>query len=145
MSAEKNAISISNYNDLILEAKKQPEHQQMLFVFTKVAPPESSSKKELELFNAGKGGILTPIMCVDKSIDELKNFSDLSKEAEQMSQDWKIVFVACLDGIAGDTLTNEKIENSLKDMVQNIQQGMVSRYLTFDNTGELINMSPSRT
>ena len=141
MSAEARAISISNFNDLMFEAKKQQEHQQMLFVFTKVEAPESNNKKEVELFHAGKGGILTPVMCVDKSIDELKNFLDLSKESEQMSQDWKVVFVACLDGIVGDKLTNAKVDDSLKGMVQYIRQGMISKYLAFDNNGELINMS----
>ena len=141
MSVAESAISISNYNDFLLEAKKQPQHQQVLFVFTKAEPPESQSTKEIELFNAGKGGILTPIMAVDKSIDELKSFESLSKEAQQMSPDWKVVFVACLDGIVDDTLTNEKVDDSLKDMVQGIQQGMVSKYLAFDNDGELINMS----
>ena len=110
----------------------------MLFVFTKAESPEGPSKHEVELFNAGKGGVLTPIMCVDKSLDDLNDFSDLAKEAEQMSKDWKVVFVGCLDGKVGEKLNNEKIDNSLKDMVQGIQQGMVSRYLAFDNYGELI-------
>jgi len=77
-------------------------------------------------------------MCVDKSLDDLKDFADLAQEAENMSQEWKIVFVACLDGKIGEKLTNDKVENSLKDMIKYIHQGMVSKFLAFDNEGELI-------
>lgn len=131
-------MSISSYKDLLSEANKQPEHQQLLFVFAKAEPSESKSEEEMALFNAGKGGVLTPVMCIDKPLDELSDFADLSKEAEQMSEDWKIVFVGCLDGKIGEKLNNEKIDKHLKDMAQSIQQGMVSNYLAFDNDGELV-------
>jgi hypothetical protein len=113
----------------------------LLFVFTKAEAAADSSKQEIESFKAGKGGVLTPVVGVDKSIDELDNFAGLSVEAEKMSKDWKVVFVGCLDGKVAEKLDAEKVDNCLKDMVQNIQQGMVSKYLAFDNEGDLINLA----
>jgi hypothetical protein len=39
---------------------------------------------------------LEPIMCVDKTLDELSNFTDLVTESESIEPNWQLVLVACL-------------------------------------------------
>jgi hypothetical protein len=54
----------------------------LLFVFLQVALPEDHSDADKARFDAGQGGELQAIMCVDKNLDELTDFADLIKESE---------------------------------------------------------------
>ena len=134
-------MNISNYAELLNAARQQPEPQRLLFVFTQPELPEGYTEAQNQNFQAGTGGVLTPQMCTDKALDELGDFSDLVQESRQMGQDWKIVFVAGLAGHGGVMPSTEAAQEPLKAMVSSIQNGAISRYLAFDQDGNLVQFS----
>jgi len=134
-------MNISNYADLLKAARQQPEPQRLLFVFTQPELPDGYTEAQKRDFQAGRGGVLTPQMCTDKALGELGDFSDLVQESRQMGPDWKIVFVACLAGRAGVMPSSEEAQEHLKTMIHSIQNGAISRYLAYDQDGELVRFS----
>ncbi|MDO9366725.1 MAG: hypothetical protein Q7T58_10410 [Methylotenera sp.] len=132
-------INISNYESLLSAAKQQVEPQRLLFLFLKASLPEDHKQDQENRFHAGQGGELQPIMCVDKTLDELGSFSDLVAEAERMEQDWKIVLIACISGKYGLAPNSDEAELPLKIMTQTVLDGGdLSKYLAFDKEGTLI-------
>ncbi|MCK4493845.1 MAG: hypothetical protein KAU26_07295, partial [Methylococcales bacterium] len=90
-------------------------------------------------FESGQGGALKTIMCVDKNLSDLTDFSDLVIESKQMDQDWNIVLVACLSGQNDQFPTAADAEEPLNTMVQAVQNGAdLSSYLAFDKSGDLL-------
>ncbi|MDQ7072946.1 MAG: ribonucleotide reductase subunit alpha [Gammaproteobacteria bacterium] len=132
-------VDIINYETLLMVGREQKEPQRFLFVFLKTALPKDVEGDEAERFHAGKGGVLQPIMCVDKALDDLTNFTDLVKESENMDQAWQMVLVACLSGVANRMPSIREIDLQLKMMVQRVENGGdLSRYLAFDKNGDLL-------
>jgi hypothetical protein len=131
-------MNISNYADLLNAARQQAEPQRLLFVFTLPEMPEGYTAAQVQNFQAGTGGVLTPQMCVDKTLDELGDFPALVEESRHTGQDWKIVFVAALAGRAGVMPSSEEAQEHLKNMIHSIQNGAISNYLAFDRDGELV-------
>jgi hypothetical protein len=134
-------MNISNYADLLEAARQQPEPQRLLFVFTRPELPEGATEAQKQAFQAGKGGVLTAQMCTDKALDELGDFADLVKESRRMGQDWKIVFVAGLGGHGGVMPSTEAAQEPLKTMISSIQNGEFSKYLAFNQDGDLVQFS----
>jgi len=90
-------------------------------------------------FHAGQGGALEPIMCVDKTLDELGSFADLVTESESMDLNWQLVMVASLSGRNGIAPTSGEATQPLKNMVQTVQTGGdLSRFLAFNKEGDPI-------
>ena len=52
-------------------------------------------------YEAGEGGELAPLMCVDKAAAALAGFDALCAEAAQAGPPWAIVFTAALSGRNG--------------------------------------------
>ena len=134
-------MNITNYADLLKAARQQPEPQRLLFVFTKPELPDGYTEAQQRDFEAGAGSVLTPQMCTDKALDELGDFSDLVKESRRMGQDWKIVFVAGLGGRGGVMPGTEAAQEPLKTMISSIQNGEFSKYLAFNQDGDLVQFS----
>ncbi len=129
-------VQIKDFETLLEATRQQPESFQMLFVFAKSALPPEHSEEEAERFKAGCGGELTPMMCVDKSPDELTNFKALALEAEKVFIDWQMVFCGALPGGINSPPSKAEIDEALKNMVQAIQfGGDMSGYLIFDKNG----------
>lgn len=129
-------INITNYESLLSVAKQQPEPQRLLFVFLRASLPEDLGDEDISRFNAGEGGALQPIMCVDKTLDELSTFSALVIEAERIEKDWQIVLVAGLAGRNGITPSSEDAEQPLKMMLHAVENGGdLSKYMAFDREG----------
>ena len=123
----------------MLAAKQQPEPQRLLFVFLRTSLSKEAKHKEKQQFHSGQGGELQPIMCVDKTLDELGSFADLVEESKQMQQDWQIVLIAGLAGKNGHFPDSNEAEQPLNIMVQTVEQGGdLSKYLAFDKEGILI-------
>jgi hypothetical protein len=121
---------------LLQAAKNQPEPQRLLFVFLKASLPEDHEGEEAIRFHSGQGGQLQPVMCVDKTLDELGNFSDLVTESEQMEQEWQIVLVACLSGRNGLMPSSDDATQPLKIMQHTVENGGdLSNYMAFDRAG----------
>ena len=118
-------------------AREQVEPQRLLFVFLKASLPEDRKDEEQSSFYAGQGGALEPVMCVDKALEELADFSGLVKESEGMAQDWQIVLVAGLSGRNGVVPDPVEVEGALKMMVDTVQDGGdLSKFMAFDRNGE---------
>ncbi len=129
-------INITNYESLLLAAKQQAEPQRLLFVFLRASLPENHKDAEANRFNSGRGGELQPIMCVDKTLDELGSFSDLVEESKQMGQDWQLVLVVGLSGRNGVAPSSSEADQPLKAMVQTVEMGGdLSKYVAFDREG----------
>ena len=74
-------MTISNFDDLLRSAREQAQPQRLLFVFTAAGMPDDATPEQRTRFQAGQGGTLTPLMCVDKAPDELASFDALLEEA----------------------------------------------------------------
>ena len=130
-------MSISNFEDLLQAAAQQAEPQRLLFVFAKKELPDDHVETEAQNFQAGLGGALTPVVCVDKTLDALSDFAALVQESEQTGQHWDVVLVACMAGKNGIMPSASDADQGLKMMVSAVQTGAkLSRVMAFDRTGE---------
>lgn len=129
-------MNISTFGDLLQAAKEQADSQRLLFVFAQAGIPEDATAEQRARFEAGQGGTLTPLMCVDKAPDELDSFDALLEESRQFGQAWDIVFVASLSGAGSVGPTPEQAQSSLQRMIESIQSGAIGRFLAFDLHGQ---------
>ena len=134
-------MNISSYAELLQAAKQQTEPQRLLFVFTQPELPAGYTQVQIDRFHAGQGGVLTPKMVTDKALDELSDFAGLVEESLKTEQDWKIVFVACLEGKGGVMPSTEDAQEPLKKMVEAINGGAISPYLAYDREGNQVQFS----
>lgn len=128
-------MNISSFDDLLEAARQQAEPQRLLFVFAGADLPEDSTLAQRERFLAGEGGALVPIMCVDKTPEELLSFADLVEESRQFGKDWSIVFAAALSGGGGVAPSSEAAEKPLQNMVEAIKAGSLGTFIPFDRQG----------
>lgn len=133
-------MNISSFNDLLQAARYQPLPQRLLFVFAAVELPEGSTPQQRADFEAGHGGALVPLMCVDKSPQELDSFEALVQEAAQFGRPWAMVFAAALSGSPGEPPTTEAAEKPLERMVEAIKQGDIGSYIPFDAQGNAVQL-----
>jgi hypothetical protein len=126
---------ISSFDDLLRAARQQPEPQRLLFVFAGVELPEDSTALQRRRFAAGAGGALVPLMCVDKTPDELETFAALVTESRNAGPDWAIVFVAALSGRGGRAPTPDDAEAPLERMIGSIKAGSHGSFIPFDRSG----------
>ena len=131
-------LNISTFDDLLRAARQQPEPQRLLFVFAGTELPEDSTPEQRRRFAAGAGGALIPLMCVDKTPEELGTFSELVEESRSLGPDWTIVFVASLAGQGGRAPTSADAEAPLRSMVEAIKGGSHGSFIPFDRTGRPI-------
>ena len=93
--------------------------------------------KQIDSYDAGEGGGLDPVMCVDKALEELSDFATLVTESEQMGQEWQMVLIAALNGENGAMPSPQQAEESLKMMVETVQNGGdLSGFVAFKKNGE---------
>ena len=128
-------MNIENFNTLLQVAHSQPQAQRLLFVFAAVELPDDATAQQKVEFEAGEGGALTPLMCVDKGLDELSTFEALAQEAQLLDSRWAMVFAAALAGASSTHPTSVDAEPHLQSMVEAIKRGELGRYLAFDRQG----------
>lgn len=131
-------MDISSFDDLLQAARHQPEPQRLLFVFAAVELPDDATPAQRSRFDAGQGGALVPLMCVDKTPQELSSFADLVEEARQFTapgHDWAMVFAAAMSGTLHKAPTSDDAEVPLQRMVDAIKQGALGAYIPFDRQG----------
>lgn len=129
-------MTISSFDDLLRSASEQDQPQRLLFVFTTAALPDDATDEQRARFESGRGGTLTPLMCVDKSPDELPSFEALLEESRRAGPGWDIVFVAALSGSAGRSPTSTEAEAPLQRMVESIKSGRIGSFIPFDIHGQ---------
>jgi hypothetical protein len=129
-------MEITSFDDLLREARAQSEPQRLLFVFAGAELPEGATAQQHAQFDAGEGGELAPLMCVDKSPSELSGFAAFAAEAAQAGPPWVIVFAAAVSGRGGVPPTSRDIEAPLQRMVDAIKAGRLDGMVPFDQRGE---------
>lgn len=128
-------MNIQNFNDLLSAARSQSAPQRLLFVFVGAELPEDSTDQQRLSFEAGLGGALVPLMCVDKSPHELDSFDTLVNEAREFGKPWVLVFAAAMGGSVQSPPTSADADKPLMAMVEAIKRGDVGAYLPFDAQG----------
>lgn len=129
-------MNISSFDDLLRAACEQSEPQRLLFVFASAELPDDSTPDQRARFEAGQGGVLTPLMSVDKTPEELGSFAALVEESREFGRDWAIVFVTSLSGRAGRAPTSEEADRSLQRMIESIKTGSFGSFIPFDRQGQ---------
>ena len=128
-------MTIASFDDLLRAATEQPEPQRLLFVFATAGVDADATAEQKARFEAGQGGTLTPLMCVDKLPSELASFDALLEESRVLDQAWDMVFVAALPGSGGASLTSMQAEAPLQRMVDSIKSGSIGGFIPFDAQG----------
>ncbi len=128
-------MSITTFDDLLAAARAQPEPQRLLLVFAGAEPGSEPTAAQRSAFEQGHGGELTPLMCVDKGLDELTGFAALAEQSKLVGPPWAIVFAAALSGTAGAPPDSLAAEASLQRMVDNIRSGVLGNMIAFDTAG----------
>ncbi|AZT84990.1 ribonucleotide reductase subunit alpha [Marinobacter sp. NP-4(2019)] len=129
---------ISSYSDLLKAANAESELQRLLFVFCRAELPDDASAAEKAAFAKGEGGALTPVVCVDKTPDEVSDFQALVEESRQTGQAWDVVFVAAMSGRGGMAPSSDEAQQPLTMMVESVRLGHVGNYLPLDREGQAV-------
>ena len=133
-------MDITTFDDLLLAARQQPEPQRLLLVFAGASLPPDASAQQRADFEAGEGGELAPLMCVDKDPHALASFADLAAEAATLGPPWVLVFAAALAGRASLPPPDSEVEAALKKMVDAVRFGDVANYAPFDSEGHVVKL-----
>lgn len=120
---------------LLRGAATQSEPQRLLFVFTSAGLEADASPQERERYAAGRGGTLTPQICVDKAPEQLSSFEALRAESAEAGPSWEVVFVAALSGRGRLPPAESAVEQALRAMVERIRGGQVEGLLALDRDG----------
>lgn len=126
-------MNIATFDDLLLAARHQTEPQRLLLVFASAELPADSTPEQAARFEAGQGGTLAPLMCVDKTPAEIDSFASLAAEAQQFGQSWSLVFAAAM-------VDGPDAEAPLQRMVEDIKRGATGNYLPFNLRGEAVRL-----
>lgn len=133
-------MHIATFDQLLQAARQQPDAQRLLLVFAGASLPEQATPEQRAAFAAGQGGELTPLMCVDKTPDELGSFAALRDEAAGMGQAWAIVFVAGLSGRGAQAPSPQEAEPHLQRMVEAIKAGQLGQCIPFNTEGNAVDL-----
>ncbi len=129
-------MNISTFDDLLQAARQQPEPQRLLLVFAGASLGEDASPAERAAFEAGEGGEIAPLMCVDKSAAELASFAALAAEAEAMGQPWVLVFAAAMPAAAAAA----QVDAALQRLVEAVRVGQLQGLIPFNRDGQAVNL-----
>ena len=132
--------NISHFDQLVQAARAQPEPQRLLFVFAAAELPDDATAEQRRRFEAGKGGALAPLMCVDKGPDELASFEQLVAQSREAGPAWQVVFAAGLSGRNGQAPQPPAVERALEAMVEGVRLGKIEGFLALDPAGDELHL-----
>jgi hypothetical protein len=136
-------MNIEHFDDLLRAARAQPQPQCLLLVFVQVELPEDSSDAERADFEAGQGGALVPVMCVDLAPDRiavLTGFEQLRAEADGRGAGWEMVLAGAMGGQAGRAPDDAAVGSALDRLVQRVQMGDIDGLIPFNRKGEALEL-----
>lgn len=133
-------MTLHTFEDLLDAARQQPQPQRLLFVFAAAELPADASPAQRAAFESGRGGALTPLMCVDKTPQEVPGFSALVRESAQFGKPWVIVFAAALAGRDGVAPGSAETDAALQRMVESIKAGRLEGLVPFDRDGLAVSL-----
>ncbi|MGA0612893.1 ribonucleotide reductase subunit alpha [Caldimonas sp. KR1-144] len=126
------------FDQLLAAAAAQPDRQVLLFVFAAAQLPSDATPAQRDRYDAGAGGELTPLMCVEKPLDELTSFEALVSESRDVGPPWQVVFVAGLGGHGDEPPSPRSVESSLHTMIERVKHGAVQGLLALSPRGEVL-------
>lgn len=129
-------MDITSFDDLLQAARLQAEPQRLLFVFASSSVPDDATAAQKEQHARGEGGELTPILCVDKTPDQLRDFAALVEESTHTGHDWHVVFVAAMADQTAFLPENKDVDLAFQRMTQMIKYGTIGSLLAFDRSGD---------
>lgn len=124
----------THFDDLLRHAQADSPALRLLLVFAKAEIPDDATPSQRAAFEAGQGGALAPILCVDKAPNEIASFNALVEESRSAGPAWSVVFVAALES-AAQPLSATDIEGALTRMVEGIRVGAADRFAAFGRDG----------
>ena len=133
-------MNITTMDDLLTAARAQTRAQRLLFVFAKAELPPESSPSQQAQFLAGQGGALVPVVCVDKTPDELTGMAQLLQESQALGVAWTVVFVTTMSGQPGQAPSSTEAEPVLERLVAQIKAGQLEGLVPFDREGNTVNL-----
>lgn len=125
----------SFFDRLLQAAAAEPQPQRLLFVFAQSELPSDATPGQRAAYEAGSGGALTPLACVDRAAAELSTFEALRAESRAACPPWQAVFVGAVAGRDGREAAPSLIDGMLASMVENIRAGRFDGYLALDCEG----------
>ena len=134
---------INSFDDLLRAARSHRERQRLLFVFAGTELPDEATPEQRERFAQGEGGVLVPLMCVDKLPEELESCDARVRESQQVEQPgppWRLVFTAALSGTAAQAPSDDDADKVLRRMVEAVKTGAFSAYLPFNRDGQPVRL-----
>lgn len=134
---------MDHFDDLLAVARSQTQPQRLLLVFTRAECPPDADASQRAAFKRGDGGALAPMICVDKLPEEIASFEALRDEAAGAISDWRILFVAAMEGRGGHAPNADEAVQPLRMMVEQIKGGRIARFLAVDRDGLLVSLSNS--
>ncbi len=134
-------MDITSFEDLLQAARQQAQPQRLLFVFAGAELPDHPTAQQRAAFDAGEGGELAPLMCVDKAPSEIPGFTAFAAEAAQAGPPWSIVFAAAVGGRDGVSPTSGDVQAPLQRMVDAIKAGRLDGLLPFDRRGDPVQLA----
>ncbi|RYF38007.1 MAG: ribonucleotide reductase subunit alpha [Comamonadaceae bacterium] len=127
--------SPSHFAQLLQAATLQPQPQQLLFVFAAAQLPDDATPEQRARFEAGEGGALEPLACVDRTPGELGSFEALVEEARGACPAWQVVFISTLSGQDGQPPSHGRVDAALGKMVDGLRAGVLAPYMALDPMG----------
>jgi hypothetical protein len=116
-------------------AQAEPQCLLMVFVAAEIEPDATPSQRAA--FEAGQGGVLRPLVCVDKDPVDLTDFAALAVEARHAGPAWSLMFAAAL---AGSTSPKE-VERMLEVLVKRVETGELAGLIHFNPAGETVQLA----
>lgn len=135
------STSPSAFDQLLAAAAAQAEQQVLLFVFASAELPADATPAQHASFEQGRGGALTPLMCVEKSLDELSSFDALVAESRSVGPPWDLLFAAGLSGRDGQPPPSQQVETALRTMIERVKDGRIDGLLALSSHGEALTLS----
>lgn len=129
-------MTMPHFDQLLRVATAQAQPQQLLFVFAAATLPDDATPEQRRHFEAGEGGALEPVACVDKAPGDLPGFQALADEARDRCPAWQAVFISTLSGQNGKPPSAERIDAALDKMVEHLRAGELAPYMALDPLGE---------
>ncbi len=124
------------FEQLLQAASVQADPQRMLFLFASAGLPAEATAAERDNFDAGRGGTLEPLACVDRGLDELTTFSALVSESRDACPPWQVVFVAALSGVDGRPPSSALVDGALDALVERVRGGNLRSLMALDPHGQ---------
>lgn len=133
-------MDISNFDDLLLAARQQPQPQRLLLVFAGASLPDDASPAQRASYEAGESGELAPLMCVDKDPQALADFAALMAESAVAGPPWALMFAAALGGRDGLPPSDSLVDAALQQMVESVRAGTLQGLVPFDREGQAVQL-----